>query len=50
MGGFIWACPLDWPVEEDTEVRAEATLRAGEVDLGFEFEFELERECVLKKL
>jgi hypothetical protein len=37
-------------VEEETDVRADATLRAGEVDRGFEFEFELERECVLKKL
>lgn len=37
-------------MEEETEVRADATLRAGEVDLGFEFEFELERECALKKL
>jgi hypothetical protein len=37
-------------VEDETDVRADATLRAGEVDLGFEFEFEFERECVLKKL
>ena len=37
-------------MEEETDVRAEATLRAGEVDRGFELEFELERECVLKKL
>ena len=37
-------------MEEETDVRADATLRAGEVDRGLEFEFELERECVLKKL
>ena len=35
-------------MEEETDVRADATLRAGEVDLGFEFEFESERECILK--
>ena len=37
-------------MDEETDVRADATLRAGEVDLGFELELELERECVLKKL
>ena len=38
--------PNEFAVDEDTDVRAEAILRAGEVERGFEVELELDRECV----
>jgi hypothetical protein len=40
---------MEFAVDEDIDVKAEAILRAGDAERGFEVELELDRECALKK-